>query len=498
MSRSAKFLAFDLGAESGRALLGRIEKEKLSLEEVHRFPNRPVQTLDHLNWDVLRLFEEIKQGLAECARKNGNDLDGIGLNTWGVDSALLDARGELLGNPYCYRDQRTGGMMEKVFAKMPKKEIFELTGIQFMPLNTLYQLYATFDGSPRTLELAETLFMMPDLFNYWLTGIKGCERTDASTTQFFEARSRAWSRTIFERLGLPFRILPDLILPGTVLGPLLPSVASAVGLKDVTVITPACHDTACAVAAVPMGARPSVYISSGTWSALGAEIPDPVITDASLEYNFTNESSASGQYMFRKNIMGLWLLQECRRTWAEGGSSYDYGELVDLATRAVPFGAMVEPDHESFLQPGDMPTRIVEFCRDTGQSSPEDEGAFVRCILESLALKYRWVLDKLEESLNMRAEIVHIVGGGSRNRLLCQLTANATGRPVLSGPDEAATSGNILMQAKAKGYLASLEEGIDLIKNSFELIEYQPEETQRWELFYSQFLKMKESSTTLL
>jgi rhamnulokinase len=497
MAATATFLAFDLGAESGRAVVSRLEDGRLHLEEIHRFANGPVRVHDHLYWDVLRLFEEIKRGLNLGAHKAA-PIDGIGLSTWGVDSALLDQQGELLANPYCYRDPRTNGMMDRVFAHLSRQEIFERTGIQFMPLNTLYQLYATAVLQPARLESAGTLLMIPDLFNYWLTGHKGCELTDASTTQFFDAHRRTWSREIFERLGLPSRILPEIHPPGTVLGPLLPSVAEEVGLPGVPVIAPASHDTASAVAAVPASQKRSVYISSGTWSAVGAEVDQPVITEQTLRDNFTNESGVGGKYLFRKNVMGLWLLQESRRTWAEAGQEYDYATLVRMGTQARPFGPVVEPDHESFLAPGDMPSRINDFCRNTGQEPPADKGALVRCILESLALKYRWIVDRMEEALGPLAPVVNVVGGGSRNDLLCQLTANALGKTVLAGPSEATTLGNVLVQAIARGHVASLEEGRNIVRNSFELREYRPQERDRWEEFYARFLKVKEKSTTLL
>ena len=497
MAATATFLAFDLGAESGRAVVSRLEGGRLHLEEIHRFANGPVRVHDHLYWDVLRLFEEIKRGLSLGARK-ATRIDGIGLSTWGVDSALLDRQGELLANPYCYRDPRTNGMMDRVVARMSRQEIFEHTGIQFMPLNTLYQLYATAVLQPARLESAGTLLMIPDLFNYWLTGRKGCELTDASTTQFFDAHRRTWSREIFERLGLPFRILPEIHPPGTVLGPLLPSVAEEVGLPDVPVIAPASHDTASAVAAVPAAGDDYIYISSGTWSAVGAEVDQPVITAQTLRDNFTNESGVDGKYLFRKNVMGLWLLQESRRTWAEAGQEYDYATLVRMGAQARPFGPVVEPDHESFLAPGDMPSRINDFCRNTGQEPPTDRGALVRCVLESLALKYRWIVDRMEEALGPLAPVVNVVGGGSLNTLLCQLTANALGKTVLAGPSEATTLGNVLVQAIARGYISSLEEGRNIVRNSFELKEYRPQERDRWEEFYARFLKVKEKSTTLL
>jgi rhamnulokinase len=493
--KEARYLAFDLGAESGRAVVGSFDGKKLTLEEIHRFPNGPVRVHEHLHWDALRLFEEVRRSMQICAHRH-RSIDGIGVNTWGLDFALLDRGGELLANPYCYRDQRTSGMMERVDRILPRERIFELTGIQFMPLNTLYQLYATSVERPALLEAASTFLMMPDLFNYWLTGRKACELTDASTTQFFEARPRTWSKTIFDSLGLPLAILPELLRPGTVVGPLLASACDA--FAGVPVIAPASHDTASAAGAVPARSTDSVFISSGTWSALGAELAQPAIGPESLRLNFTNECGLEGKYLFRKNIMGLWLLQECRRRWAEEGVPLEYDELIRMASRANPFGAVVEPDHESFLLPGDMPKRIMEFCRATGQAPPESRDAMVRSILESLALKYRWVLDRLEEVLRMRAVVIHVVGGGSRNALLCQFTADATHRHVVAGPDEAATSGNVIVQAIARGHLRTLAEGREIIRASYPLKEYEPAEKEGWDELYDRFLRMKEHSSTLL
>lgn len=491
----ARYLAFDLGAESGRAVVGSLGGKKLVLEEIHRFPNGPVAVHGHLHWDALRLFEEVRRSIQVCAQRH-RTIEGIGVNTWGLDFALLDRGGELLANPYCYRDPRTSGMMERVDRILPRERLFDLTGIQFMPLNSLYQLYATSLERPALLDAAATFLMMPDLINYWLTGRKACEVTDASTTQFFEARPRTWSKTIFDALDLPLRILPELLKPGTTVGPLLPSVSDA--FAGVPVIAPASHDTASAAGAVPVRTTDSVFLSSGTWSALGAEIAEPAITPESLRLNFTNECALESRYLFRKNIMGLWLLQECRRTWAEEGTALEYDELIRMATRARPFGPVVEPDHESFLLPGDMPKRIVEFCRSTGQEPPQSRDAMVRSILESLALKYRWVLERLEEVLGIRAGLIHVVGGGSRNALLCQLTADATHRPVEAGPDEAATIGNVIVQAIARGHLRSLAEGREIIRASYLLAHYEPVGGAGWDEHYARFLRMKEHSSTLL
>ncbi|MDW8131201.1 MAG: rhamnulokinase family protein, partial [Bryobacterales bacterium] len=426
------YLAFDLGAESGRAMLGTIGDDKLVLEELHRFPNIPVRLPTGLYWDTLRLFHEILQGLAAACRGRKLKLAGIGVDTWGVDFALLGADGALVDNPRHYRDARNNGMLERTFAVIPREEIFAQTGVQFMQLNTLYQLHAMKLAKSPALEVARTFLMMPDLFNYWLTGIARCELTDASTTQFYNPVKKRWAFELLERLGLPTAILPEIVMPGTLLGPLLPHVAEETGAGDAPVYATCCHDTASAVAAVPAEGDGWCYISSGTWSLMGVELAEPVINPASLELNFTNEIGAAGTIRFLKNIAGMWLLQECRRAWALEGREYSYEELAQLASAAPPFAAVIDPD--AFLEPGRMPEKIAEFCRRTGQQPPEPPGTMCRSILESLALRYRQVLESLESLLGRRLERIHIVGGGSRNRVLNQFVADATGRPVIAGP----------------------------------------------------------------
>lgn len=485
-----KFLAIDLGASSGRAVVGLFDGERLRLEEVHRFPNGPVRVLNSLHWDVLRLFEEVKGGLAKCVKTYGTDIASLGLDTWGVDFGLLDARDELLGNPYHYRDRRTDGMMEEAFRRVPREEIFERTGIQFMQLNSLYQLLAmAVQGSPM-LDAAQTFLNMPDLFNFWLTGRKASEFTIATTTQCYDPRAGDWAWTMLERLGLPTRIFGEIVPPGTRLGPLHPAVAEETGAGDVPVIATAGHDTAAAVAAVPARGHDYAYISSGTWSLMGVEVDEPLITPQSLAYNFTNEGGVEGTIRLLKNIMGLWLVQECRREWAQAGEELSWDDLTRMAAEAEPFGGLVDPDDSRFLPPGDMPKRIQSYCAETGQPVPQSKGAIVRCTLESLALKYRWVLERLEEMLGRELPIIHIIGGGSKNWLLNQLTADATGRPVVAGPDEATSIGNILMQALALRHIASLEEGRELVRRSFEMTTYEPRDPARWDEAYARFLRV--------
>jgi rhamnulokinase len=493
MKQAIQLVTFDLGAESGRAILGSFDGDRLTLEEVYRFPNGPVNILGNLHWDVLRLFSEIKQGLALCAQRSGGRLAAIGLDTWGVDFALLDRNDSLLGNPYHYRDRRTDGMMEEAFRLIPRQEIFAETGIQFMQINSLFQLFSMVVHRSPLLEVAETFLMMPDLFNFWLTGRKVCEFTDATTTQFYNPRSGGWSRPIFEKLGLPSHIMPEVVPPGTVLGPLMPVVAEEAGMKkQVEVIAPACHDTGAAVAAVPAEGGNFAYISSGTWCIPGVELTEPLITEQSLEYNFTNEGGVNGTFRFLKNVMGLWLVQECKRVWERGGEELSYDQLIEMAAAAKPLVSLLDPDYSGFLSPGDMPGRIQDYCRQTGQVVPEEKGAIVRCALESLALKYRLTIEKMEEILGYRLETIHIVGGGTRNKLLCQFTADATGRPVTGGPVEATAAGNLIMQALALGHVSSLAEGRALIRRSFPLDSYEPRGRQLWDEACPRFLRLLE------
>ena len=485
MKHTLNLAAIDLGAESGRVMWAALDDRTLRLEEAYRFPNVPVRVLDSLHWDPLRLFAEIKHGLGLCAKRGGAALNGIGLDTWGVDFALLGRYDELTGIPFHYRDRRTESMLEKAFQRVAREEIFERTGIQFMPINSLYMLLSM-TGTP-ALESAATFLMIPDLFNFWLSGRKACEFTDATTTQLYDQRAGDWARSVIEKLGLPGHIFLPITQPGTVLGPILPSVAEEVGLDSVPIIAPACHDSGSAVAAVPARNKNAVYISSGTWSIVGVEVHAPIITPQSLKFNFTNEGGVSGTVRFLKNVMGLWIVQECRRVWARAGEEFTYTELTTMAENATPFVSIVDPDDESFLRPGDMPARLREFCTQTGQPVPEDKGALLRCVFDSLALKYRVVVERIEVMMGHRLEVIHIIGGGSQNRLLCQLTADATGRPVIAGPVEATAIGNAVVQAMALGHLASLAEAREVIQNSFELIIYEPRASAQWDEAYARF-----------
>jgi rhamnulokinase len=487
------FLAIDLGAESGRAILATLDGEQLSLADIHRFPNGPVRLPDGLHWDILRLWSEIKTALHIAAHKHNVQLAGIGIDTWGVDYGLLDRTSALIGNPYHYRDHRTDGMVEEAFKRLPRELIFDLTGIQFMQLNTLYQLFSMVVQQAPELQIAETFLTTPDLLNYWLSGRKVCEFTMATTTQCYDPRRCEWSQSLLEALSIPARIFPEVVQPGTVLGEVLPEIAEEIGCGHVPVIAPACHDTGSAVAAVPAENKNFAWISSGTWSIMGAEASDPIVNAQSLKYNFTNEGGVNGTWRFSKNIMGLWLVQECRRTWARAGEELSYDEITRLASEAGPFRSIIDVDAADFFQPGDMPARIQKYCERTHQPAPETKGAIVRCALESLALKYRWVLDRLEEMLGYRLDPIHIIGGGTQNRLLNQLTADATHRSVVAGPIEATAIGNVLMQAIALGHLQSLDEARAVVRHSFKPETYEPHTSAEWNAAYQTLCDLMES-----
>jgi rhamnulokinase len=473
LARALSFLAADLGAESGRVMAGRFDGGRLSLSEAHRFDSRPVSLPDGLHTDVLRIFTEIRAGLAAAAR-SGAELGGVGVDTWGVDFALLDGGGRLLGNPYHYRDCLGSGVLERALARVPRAEIFEATGIQLLELNTLFQLLRLRERGPAELAAADRLLMMPDLFSYWLSGRAVNEYTIATTSQCFDTRRGEWARGLLERLSLPTAIFGDVVRPGTVLGDLRPDLAEDAGVARLPVVAVGGHDTALAVAAVPARGHDFAYVSSGTWSLLGAEIEAPRIGEASLAANFTNEGGVCGTIRFLKNLCGLWLVQECRRGWAKGGTADSYDDLTEMAAGAPPYRSLVDVDHPDFAAPGDMPARLQASCRRTGQPVPETKGEIVRCALDSLALKYRHVLSTLEGILGRRLDPLHVVGGGARNRLLCQLAADATGRAVVAGPVEATAAGNVAMQAMALRHLGSLAEARDLVRRSFDIASYDP------------------------
>jgi rhamnulokinase len=486
----ADYLALDLGAESGRAIVATLVGDKLTLNEVHRFSNGPVQLPDGIHWDALRLWSEIKTGIASAV-KHGAKLDGIGLDTWGVDFALLDKNNALLSNPFHYRDARTDGMLDEAFKRMPRAEIFANTGIQFMQINTLYQLLAMSMQKSPILDIAKTYVAIPDLFNYWLSGEIANEFTHATTTQGLNPRTRAWATPVLSAMDIPTHLFKPVTAPGTRLGTLLKPIAEETSAGGVRVVVPACHDTGSAVAAVPAQSADFAWISSGTWSIMGVETREPCLTEKALAYNFTNEGGVFDTWRLSKSLMGLWLVQECKRTWAHQREDLSYDEITRLAAEAKPFAAVIDLDDPRFLYPGEMPERIQKYCADTMQTVPATKGEIVRVALESLALKYREVLQQVEELTGKRYDPIHIIGGGTKNKLLNQFTADCTGRVVVTGPVEATAIGNVLMQAYGLGYLSSLADLRSVVRASYAPDTYQPGNSDRWDEAYTILQKVK-------
>lgn len=471
-------------------MLGNLS-ERLTLSEIHRFPNGSVRVADHIHWDVLRLWAEIQNSLRIAAGSAGDSLAGIGLDTWGVDFGLLDTSDWLIGNPYHYRDARTNGMIEAVCQILPREEIYNQTGIQFMQLNTLFQLFAMRRENDPALQGTKALLTMPDLFNFWLTGRKAGEFTISTTTQCYNPREKRWAFDLLAALDIPQSIFQPIVQPGTVLDRLRASIAEEASCERIPVIAVGCHDTASAVAAVPAEGSDFIYISSGTWSLIGIESDQPIINANSLHYDLTNEGGVCDTTCFLRNIMGMWLLQECRRQWAKAGRNYSYDELTKLAGEAPALQSLIFVGDNRFLTPANMVECIQSFCRETGQPVPQTDSEIVRCILESLALEYRWGTEKLRELSGKRLPIIHIIGGGSRNRLLNQFTADATGCEVIAGPVEAAAIGNILLQAIALGQLSSLTEGRALVRCSFDVTTYQPSNRSPWDKAYNRYLALR-------
>lgn len=496
MSNSSPvYLAVDLGASSGRVVAGVFDGERMTLEDGYRFDNGGVVAAERMQWDLLNQWSHIVRGLRAAAATYGGRVRSVGVDTWGVDFGLLGRGDELLGNPYHYRDQRTTGMFEKTFAQVPREEIFAETGLQFMEINTLYQLVSMKLSNSPLLEAAESFLMMPDLFHWLLTGEKANEFTDASTTQFCNPHSRDWSRSMLQRLGIDTKIFEPMVHPGTTLGKLRKSVAEETGLVNVNVVLPGTHDTASAVLAVPADAevsnRPNwCYISSGTWSLMGVETPQPIVNDLCRQLNFTNEGGVGATTRVLKNIAGLWLVQECRRIWRLAGQDYGWEELVRRAAAEPPLVSLINPDEPRFTAPRDMPHAIREYCKQTSQPQPSNEGAIIRCALESLALRYRMVLGFLEQLTGGRIDTIHIVGGGTQNRLLCQMTADACNRRVVAGPVEATAIGNVVMQAITAGQVGSIAAARQLIRSSFEVVEYVPARPEMWDYAYQRFEKL--------
>jgi rhamnulokinase len=471
----SRYLAFDLGAESGRAIVGTVAAGRVSVQEVHRFPNRQVSAAGHLHWDVPYLFGELKEGLARAIRGGYEDLTSLGVDTWGVDFALVGSDGVLRGLPFAYRDRRTDGVMPRVFAKMSREEIFARTGIQCMQINSLYQLYAAHAGDRDAFDGSVRLLFMADLFNFLLSGVTCSEYTLASTSQLLNAARREWDPELFARLALPAGIMAPIVRPGAIIGPVSPGVLREVGATGpLNVVAVGCHDTASAVAAVPARGDDWAFLSSGTWSVIGMELDAPLLTADALANGFGNEGCVGGRIRFLRNVMGMWLLQQLRGQWQAEGKAYDHDDVSRLAEDAGKAEAIIDPEDMSFLHPPDMAGAIRAHCETTGQRAPRTDGEIVRCVLESLALKYGEVLATLGRVTGRSIRRLHIVGGGSRNRLLNQMTSDVCGVPVVAGPAEATALGNIMVQAMADGAVASVAEGRAIIRRSFPASEFSP------------------------
>ncbi|MDP2886475.1 MAG: rhamnulokinase family protein [Ignavibacteria bacterium] len=485
------FVAFDLGAESGRTILGTLEKNQLAIQQITRFPNEMKSISSHLHWDIDALFGNIKEGLRACSRLNVHP-ESIGIDAWGVDYGLLGPDGSFIDLPHSYRDHRTEGMMEKFFELVPRRRVYELTGIQFMQLNTLFQLYAAVQQNPGSFERASRLLFMPDIFNYLLTGETKTEFTVATTSQLLNPRSKSWEPELFAALKVPQSLMQEIVDPAMRLGMLRRSIAQDVSLAEISVTAVASHDTGSAIAAIPAEGEDWAYISSGTWSLMGVELREPIVSDEALSSNFTNEGGVAGTFRFLKNIMGLWLLQQCRKEWSTT-VQYNYDEMTRLAEGAKPFRSLIDPDYSEFFNPMSMTGAICQFCQKTGQPIPESHAEYIRSILESLALKYRSTLDQLRRLTGQRVTRIHIIGGGAKNTLLCQFAANATGATVIAGPVEATAIGNLLVQALASGCVGSLKEMRAVVRQSFQPVSFEPKETDVWQSAYERY---KTLSTT--
>ena len=486
-----QYLAFDLGASSGRAILGTIDNGKVTLEEMHRFENGPMSINGGLFWNLLGLFNEMKLGLKKTLEAGAN-LSAIAIDTWGVDYAFIDKHGFFAGIPHNYRDPRTDDVMPWMFERVPQKKIYELTGIQFITLNSIFQLAASVRDDDQTLKIADKLLFIPNALTYLFCGDKSAEYSIATTSQMYNPTTKDWAWEIIDALGLKRSLFPEIKPACSLAGTLLPQLQEELKCGAIPVVLVGSHDTASAVAAVPAQSGKSwAYLSSGTWSLLGVELDKPLLTDAALAANYTNEGGVGGTIRFLKNIMGLWLIQECRTEWKRRGKKYTFDELDEFANEAEPFRSFINPNDQSFVAPGDMPARIAAYCKKTGQPVPETPGQILRTALESLAMRYRQSLDEIEAVTGKKIDMLHLVGGGCKNIILNQFTANAIGRPVQTGPVEATALGNIIGQALALGDIKSLQEGRDIIRASTETAVYMPQDKDKWEAAYKKFLSVQ-------
>ncbi|HKL33201.1 MAG TPA: rhamnulokinase [Tangfeifania sp.] len=483
------FLAFDLGASSGRAMLGILENSELQLTEIHRFKNQMAQIHGHFYWNIFSLFDELKTGLRKCISEYKIQPLSFGIDTWGVDYSLITKTGQLAGLPFAYRDHRTDDAMDEFFKILPKKETYLLSGIQFLQFNSLFQLFSSVRENYPPLQIADGLLFTPDSLNYLFTGVKKNEYTIASTSQMLKPGKAEWEKQLFEAAGIPETLQQEMVQPGTVLGLALPEIDEQTGCGEITCVAVASHDTASAVVSVPAEGENWAYLSSGTWSLLGIESAEPIVSEETLAMNFTNEGGVDGTTRFLKNIMGMWLIQECKRIW-DAEKEMSWQEIVELSQLAEPFKCLINPDDSNFLNPGNMPEAIREYCRKTDQYVPESKGEIARCIYDSLVLKYKYTLRQIESVTGKNIEKLHIIGGGAHNEMLNQLTADATGIPVIAGPAEATAIGNIMMQAKAMGFVTTLEEIRKMVRNSFPVKTYEPSAQADWEKAYSKFKQL--------
>jgi len=488
--KTRKYIAFDIGASNGRCIIGSFNGSTITLEEINRFENGYVQTLDHYYWNILHIFNEVKNSLRKTATSCKHEIASVGVDTWGLDFALFDKQGSMISNPFCYRDPQTNGMIEEACKRMPRKEIFDITGVQFMQINTLYQLLSMVVRKSPLINIADKFLMIPDIINFWLCGKAVCEYTNASNTQLLDAEKRDWSFPLINAMGIPAHIFPEIIQAGQILGDVKKSILDELGLNSLPVIATVTADTGAAVASVPAEVSNFAYLSSGTWGLLGVEIPEPKLTDHVLEYNFGNEGGIYSTIRLLRNIPNLWLVQECKRIWTLNGKNYSWEDLIKLAGEAQPFQSFVDPDQPQFLIPEDMPETIKETCRSSGQQVPKTDGDVIRTCLESLAFKYKHTIDKLTKILGYEPENLHIIGGGTKNKMLCQFAANACNMPVIVGPEEATALGNIMLQMIALGDLRNHTEGRDLIRHSFPTEQFYPQAPAKWESEYKKFLSV--------
>ncbi|MEG1311447.1 MAG: rhamnulokinase family protein [Romboutsia sp.] len=481
-------LAFDFGASSGRVMLGIFNGSEIDIKEIHRFSNDPVIINGTMYWDVLRLFFEIKQSLIKA--KAFGKIDSIGIDTWGVDFGLLDEYGKLLENPIHYRDCRTSGMVEKSFEKICKDEFYDITGNQFMEINTVFQLLSLKEMRPYMLERADVMLLMPDLFNYLLTGKKITENSIASTTQLFDAKNRTWSEKVIESLGLPKRLFTNIVPSGSIVGKIAEDISEELKIDTCDVIAVAGHDTQSALVSVPTQEDDFIFLSCGTWSLLGTEINNPIINEKSNNYNITNEGAYGDKVSFLKNIIGLWMIQESKRQWEREGKLFSFSELEEMAQKVKPFKCFIDPDDPIFVPAGDIPKRIREYCLKTNQEAPQNEGEVIRCINESLALKYRHSLEEIKDCTEKEYKTIYMVGGGIQSKLLCQMAANACGLKVSTGPVEATILGNIAIQLMASGEIKGLKEARKIIEGSGGIHCYESKDFNTWEMQYERFKKI--------